>query len=282
MEMGADAAASRVIALRELIAHHDQRYYGLDAPEIPDASYDALWRELQSIEVAFPALVTPDSPTQRISGTPAEMFGSVTHHVPMLSLGNAFEDADIAAFDRRAREALIAQGDLAPDGLLEFGAELKFDGLAVSLRYEDGHLVQAATRGDGSTGEDVTLNIRTIRAIPLKLNPAGLAMPELLEVRGEVLMFRADFEQLNQTQRAKGEREFVNPRNAAAGSLRQLDPRITSQRPLRFFAYGIGTVDDQTRRQLPAKQSELLEWFVSLGLPVGPCRETILGGSGLF
>jgi DNA ligase (NAD+) len=282
MEMCAEAAASRVIALRKLIAHHDQRYYGLDAPEIPDASYDALWSELQSIEVAFPALITPDSPTQRISGAPAEMFGSVTHHVPMLSLGNAFEDADIAAFDRRARDAWLAQGDLAPDELLECGAELKFDGLAVSLRFEDGHLVQAATRGDGSTGEDVTLNIRTIRAIPLKLNPAGLVVPELLEVRGEVLMFRADFEQLNQTQRAKGEREFVNPRNAAAGSLRQLDPKITSQRPLRFFAYGIGTVDNQTRRQLPTTQSELLEWFVSLGLPVGPCRETILGGSKLL
>ena len=282
MEMDDEAAGSRALELRALIAHHDHCYYGLDAPEVPDASYDALWRELQSIEVAFPALITPDSPTQRISGAPAEMFGSVTHHVPMLSLGNAFEDADITAFDRRAREALILQGDLAADGLLEFDAELKFDGLAVSLRYENGHLVQAATRGDGSTGEDVTLNIRTIRAIPLRLTPRTLAAPELLEVRGEVLMFRADFEQLNQTQRAKGEREFVNPRNAAAGSLRQLDPKITSQRPLRFFAYGIGTVDDRTRQQLPPTQSGLLEWFVSLGLPVGPCRETILGSSGLL
>jgi DNA ligase (NAD+) len=280
--MDAEAAESRALALRALIAHHDQCYYGLDAPEISDASYDALWLELQSIEVAFPALITSDSPTQRVSGAPAEMFGSVKHQVPMLSLGNAFEDADIAAFDRRAREALVLQGDLEADGLLEFGAELKFDGLAVSLRYEHGRLVQAATRGDGSTGEDVTLNIRTIRAIPLRLTAGTLAPPEVLEVRGEVLMFRADFERLNQAQRTRGEREFVNPRNAAAGSLRQLDPKITSQRPLRFFAYGIGTVDDRTRQQLPPTQSELLEWFVSLGLPVGPCRETILGCPGLL
>ena len=282
MEMDAEAAASRVLELRTLIAHHDQCYYGSDAPEIPDASYDALWRELQQIEVQFPVLITPDSPTQRISGAPAEGFGSVTHLVPMLSLANAFEDADIAAFDRRAREALIGQGDLAPDGLLEFGAELKFDGLAVSLRYEHGQLVQAATRGDGSTGEDVTLNIRTIRAIPLRLTASPVATPEVLEVRGEVLIFRADFKRLNQVQRAQGEREFVNPRNAAAGSLRQLDPKITAQRPLRFFAYGIGTVDDRTREHLPATQSGMLDWLVDLGLPVGPCREAILGGAGLL
>jgi len=280
--MDAEAAASRVLELRTLIAHHDQCYYGSDAPEIPDAIYDALWRELQQIEVQFPVLITPDSPTQRISGAPAEGFGSVTHLVPMLSLANAFEDADIAAFDRRVREALIGQGDLEPDGLLEFGAELKFDGLAVSLRYEHGQLVQAATRGDGSTGEDVTLNIRTIRAIPLRLTASPVATPEVLEVRGEVLIFRADFKRLNQVQRAQGEREFVNPRNAAAGSLRQLDPKITAQRPLRFFAYGIGTVDDRTREQLPATQSGMLDWLVDLGLPVGPCREGILGGAGLL
>jgi len=282
MEIGAEAAATRVLELRTLIAHHDQCYYGLDAPEIPDASYDAIWRELQAIEVQFPTLISPDSPTQRISGAPSEGFGSVTHQVPMLSLANAFEDADIAAFDRRAREALIGHGKLATDGQIEFGAELKFDGLAVSLRYEHGSLVQAATRGDGSTGEDVTLNIRTIRAIPLRLNPSPLGTPEVLEVRGEVLIFRADFKHLNQVQRAQGEREFVNPRNAAAGSLRQLDPKITSQRPLRFFAYGIGAVDDRTREQLPSTQSGMLNWFVDLGLPVGPCRETILGGAGLL
>ena len=151
MEMDAEAAASRALELRTLIAHHDQCYYGLDAPEIPDASYDALWRELQAIEVQFPALISPDSPTQRISGAPSEGFGSVTHQVPMLSLANAFEDADIAAFDRRTREALIGQGQLETDRQIEFGAELKFDGLAVSLRYENGSLVQAATRGDGIT-----------------------------------------------------------------------------------------------------------------------------------
>ena len=275
-------AALRAVELRTLIAHHDQCYYGLDAPEIPDASYDALWRELQSIEVAFPAFITPDSPTQRIGGAPADGFGTVTHQVPMLSLGNAFEDAEVAAFERRARETLIAQGDLAADERLEFGAELKFDGLAVSLRYEHGRLVQAATRGDGSTGEDVTLNIRTIRAIPLRLTSDTPSIPELLEVRGEVLMFRSDFERLNQTQRKQGEREFANPRNAAAGSLRQLDPKITSLRPLRFFAYGIGTVDATTREQLPSTQSEMLGWLLSLGLPVGPCRETILGAPGLL
>jgi DNA ligase (NAD+) len=282
MEMDAEPARARAVELRALIAHHDHCYYGLDAPEIPDASYDALWRELQAIEVLFPELITPDSPTQRISGAPADGFGPVTHEVPMLSLGNAFEDADIAAFDRRARETLIGQASLVPEGLLEFGAELKFDGLAVSLRYESGQLVQAATRGDGSTGEDVTLNIRTIRAIPLRLAPRDLAIPEVLEVRGEVLMFRADFERLNQTQRAQGEREFVNLRNAAAGSLRQLDPKITAQRPLRFFAYGIGSVDDKTREQLPPTQSELLDWLVRLGLPVGPCRKTISGVPGLL
>ena len=282
MALDAPEAALRVLELRAALAHHDWCYYVLDAPEIPDASYDLLWRELQSIERCYPELVTSDSPTQRVGGAPAQGFGSIEHQVPMLSLGNAFEAGDIEGFDRRARETLMAAGVLGDDTPLVYGAELKFDGLAVSLRYVRGELVQAATRGDGSTGEDVTLNVRTIRSIPLRLTSDLVSIPGVLEVRGEVLMFRADFERLNQRQLELGEREFVNPRNAAAGSLRQLDPAITAQRPLRFFAYGIGAVDDTTRLQLPSAQLDLLEWLSRLGLPVGPCRQAVHGVAGMI
>lgn len=238
------AVAERADALRQLLHHHAHRYYVLDAPEIPDAEYDKLFRELQEIEAAHPDLLTPDSPTQRVGGQALDVFAKVRHRVPMLSIRT---ETDITAagaehFDARVRRELgLKEGDPA----VEYVAELKFDGLALNLRYENGVLVQAATRGDGEIGEDVTQNIRTIGQIPLKL-PADA--PPVLEVRGEVYMRRADFERLNEQQRAKiaqglkNERTYVNPRNAAAGAVRQLDPAVARQRPLSFFAYGWGEV----------------------------------------
>src|SRR5690606_14773544 len=209
-----------------------------------DAEYDRLMAELQALEAAHPEWVTPDSPTQRVGAAPLDHFGSVRHAVRMLSLGNAFEAEDVVAFDDRVAATLMDSGLLAgaaapagPEGVV-YVAEYKFDGLAVSLRYEQGRLVQAATRGDGAQGEDITANIRTLRSVPLRLR--GGEAPAVLEVRGEVLMTRADFARLNEAQTARGDKPFVNPRNAAAGSLRQLDPRITAARPLRFYAYEIG------------------------------------------
>ena len=218
---------SRAEALRKEIAHHNYRYYVLDAPEITDAEYDALFRELEAIEQAHPEWITPDSPTQRVGATPLTELAPVTHRVPMLSLGNAFSEAEVEAFDRRVRETLDAEH-------IEYSCEPKFDGLAVTLAYQDGRFVQGATRGDGYTGEDVSANLRTIRAIPLTLDAKH--PPRLLEVRGEVLMLKRSFAQLNERQSARGERTFVNARNAAAGSLRQLDPKLTAARPLTFFA----------------------------------------------
>ena len=247
----ATQAAQRATELRHEIEQHNVRYYVQDAPKISDADYDALMRELVKLETEHPELVTPESPTQRVGAAPLAAFGSVQHAVPMLSLGNAFEAEDVQAFDRRVSDTLRGAGLLRLDQSPEYFCELKFDGLAISLRYEDGVLVQAATRGDGQTGEDVTANVRTIRVVPLRLKGAA---PRVLEVRGEVLMNRADFERLNRTQAARGEKIFVNPRNAAAGSLRQLDPRITAQRPLRFFAYSWGEVHG-----LPGKQTGLFE-----------------------
>ena len=278
----APAPAERAAQLRVEIEQHNVRYYVHDEPSISDADYDALMRELQAIETAHPELVTPESPTQRVGAAPLAQFGSVRHAVPMLSLGNAFQSEDVEAFDQRVGDTLRSAGLLAPQAAAEYFCELKLDGLAISLRYEDGTLVQAATRGDGQTGEDVTANIRTIRAIPLRLKGN---VPRVLEVRGEVLMNRSDFERLNQAQAARGEKVFVNPRNAAAGSLRQLDPRITAQRPLRFFAYSWGEVHGLPGRQtglfeepapgvrdastLPRdSHSGMLEWLAELGLPV--------------
>ena len=226
--------ATRAAWLRAELERHNHAYYVLDAPTIPDADYDALFRELQDIEAAHPELASADSPTRRVGGKPMAEFGQVTHAVPMLSLNNAFEAAEVEAFDRRCREGLDAE-------LVDYACEPKFDGLAISLRYEHGVFVQGATRGDGTTGEDVTQNLRTIRGIPLRLRGEGV--PARLEVRGEVLMFRADLARLNERQREKGEKEFANPRNAAAGSLRQLDPKVTAQRPLRFFAYAVADAD---------------------------------------
>ncbi len=217
----------RAEQLREQIGQANYEYYALDAPQISDAEYDRLFRELQQLESDYPALADDDSPTRRVGSAPLPGFETVQHATPMLSLNNAFDEAEIIAFDRRIKETLDASGEI------DYAVEPKFDGLAVSLSYESGALVLGATRGDGYAGEDVTTNLRTIRAIPLRL-PRGA--PQMLEVRGEVLMLRRDFEKLNEQQTARGEKIFANPRNAAAGSLRQLDSRITATRRLAFFA----------------------------------------------
>ena len=269
-----DSARKRAEKLRELLARYDYEYYVLDAPSVPDAEYDRLFRELQQLERNDPSLVVAGSPTQRVGGAVSGAFAAVRHSSPMLSLNNAFEDDEVLAFDRRVRERLAEEG--LPVGELRYSAELKYDGVAVSLRYEHGLLAQAATRGDGTTGEDVTANVRTVRAIPLRL--VGIA-PSVLEVRGEVLMYRRDFERLNERQRHAGEREFVNPRNAAAGSLRQLDPAVTAARPLRFFAYGVGEV---AGAGLPDTHSALLDWLAHVGLPVGAERAAVDGPQALL
>ncbi|MDQ1920674.1 NAD-dependent DNA ligase LigA [Massilia pseudoviolaceinigra] len=249
---------------------HIFSYHVQDAPTIPDAEYDRLFRELQALEAAHPEAVSVDSPTYRVGATPLPEFKQVTHSIPMLSLNNGFEDEDIENFDRRAREGLDCEQ-------VEYAAELKFDGLAISLRYENGVFVQAATRGDGATGEDVTANIRTVRAIPLRLH--GDTVPAVLEVRGEVLMYKADFAKLNARQRDAGQKEFANPRNAAAGSLRQLDSRITAQRSLRFFSYGVGALEGA---DMPPSHSALLDWYQTLGLPVSNERAVVTGAQGLI
>mgnify|MGYP003341258396 CR=1 FL=1 len=259
----------RAEALRAQIEQHNYNYYALDRPVIPDAEYDRLFRDLQALEEAHPELVTADSPTQRVGTRPLAEFAQITHRTPMLSLNNAFADDEIVAFDKRVREGLDAEavGD---------AAEPKFDGLAISLIYENGRLATGATRGDGYTGEDVTANLRTIKAIPLKLRTAH--PPALLEVRGEVLMLKAEFERMNRRQREAGEKEFVNPRNAAAGSLRQLDPRITATRRLTFFAYGTGAWPDTGIR----KHSQLLDRLGELGFPVTLERAVVQGVSGML
>jgi DNA ligase (NAD+) len=261
-------AAARAAELRAQLAQHDYRYYVLDDPEVPDAEYDRLMRELRALEAADPTLITPDSPTQRVSGTPSSAFGEVVHRVPMLSLDNAFTEEDLTAFDRRIHERLGLSGEL------EYVAEPKLDGLAVTVIYRDGQLAQAATRGDGVTGEDVTANVRTIRAVPQRLR--GTA-PALLEARGEVFMLLGGFERMNEQARARGEKVFVNPRNAAAGSLRQLDPRITAARPLTAFFYALGALEGAPQ---PAGQLELLTWLRALGLPVSPEVRPVKGVGG--
>ena len=260
---------ARAEELRRQIEAHNHRYYVLDDPSVSDAEYDKLFRELADLEAAHPELATPDSPTQRVGGAPLEEFPQVVHRTPMLSLNNAFAEEDVAGFDRRAREALRRDE-------IEYTAEPKFDGLAISLRYEGGRFVQGATRGDGHAGEDVTANLRTVRAIPLRL--LGAKPPASLDVRGEVIMYKADFERINARQRERGEKEFVNPRNTAAGALRQLDPKMTAERPLRFFAYGVGDAGG-----LPFKRhSEILVWMAEQGLPVSGERATVKGLPGLL
>ncbi len=268
------AATTRVEQLRALLHHHAHRYYVLDAPEIPDAEYDRLFHELQALETAHPALRTPDSPTQRVLGRVLDGFEPVRHAVPMLSIRTETDTTEggAIAFDARVRRELgRAEGDPA----LDYAVELKFDGLAINLRYEDGVLVRAATRGDGETGEDVTQNIRTIGQIPLRLQGAA---PPVLEVRGEVYMRRDDFERLNERQRERGDKTFVNPRNAAAGAVRQLDPAIAAQRPLSFYAYGLGEVRGW---EPPSTHSATLDTLAAHGLPVCADRAVVQGAAGL-
>ena len=270
--------------LRGLLQHHGHQYYVLDAPEVPDAVYDQWFQELQALEAAHPQWRTPDSPTQRVGGKPLDAFASVRHAVPMLSIRTETdtESTGALAFDTRVRKELELTEDAPP---VEFVTELKFDGLAINLRFEGGVLVQATTRGDGEYGEDVTQNIRTIAQIPLKLMASAEAsVPEVLEVRGEVYMRRDDFEALNARQRAriaqgeKGEKTFVNPRNAAAGAVRQLDPAIAAQRPLSFFAYGVGEV----RGTLAVStHMELLLALKAWGFPVAEQSSTALGADAL-
>lgn len=267
-------AASRIDALRRQIEHHNHCYYNLDAPEIPDAEYDRLMQELQRLEAEHPELLSADSPSQRVGGSALERFAPVRHAVPMLSIRTETDttEAGAIAFDARIRRELKLASAAAA---VEYAAELKFDGLAISLRYEQGILVQAATRGDGGVGEDVTQNVRTIGPIPLRLQGVSAAV---LEVRGEIYIRHADFERLNERQRAAGDKPFVNPRNAAAGSIRQLDPSIAERRPLSFYAYSLGAVEGWTT---PATHSAVLDAFIDMGLPVCADRDVVNGAEGL-
>ena len=274
--MSAETYAHRADELRTLLHHHAHRYYVLDDPEVPDAEYDRLFRELQSLEAEHPELLTPDSPTQRVIGKVLAGFTPVRHTVPMLSIRTETDTSPAGAegFDAKVRKELKLAEDAPP---VEYAAELKFDGLAINLRYEAGVLTQATTRGDGETGEDVTQNIRTIGQIPLRLR--GKAPPVVIEVRGEVFMRRDDFERMNERQREKGEKTFINPRNTAAGAVRQLDPALVAKRPLSFFAYGLGDV--QGWSQQPATHSATLDAIEAFGLPVCADRTVALGAAGL-
>ena len=270
-----DTASRRAAELREQLNHHAHLYYVLDAPTLPDAEYDKLYQELQAIEAAHPQLLTPDSPTQRVIGKVLDGFTPVRHAVPMLSIYTETdtEDSGAVAFDDRVRKRLELEESAPP---VEYAAELKFDGLALNLRYEQGLLVQAATRGDGESGEDVTQNIRTIGQIPLRLVGTTAAV---IEVRGEVYMRRDDFEALNERQREKGEKTFVNPRNTAAGAVRQLDPALAAQRPLSFYAYGLGEVQGWAE---PETHAGLMDALAAMGLPVCEHRVVTEGAAGLI
>jgi len=260
------AARVRATNLRKQIEHHNHCYYELDRPEVPDSEYDRLFRDLLELEAQYPELKTPDSPTQRVGGSPLAKFEEVRHGLPMLSLDNALSAEAMADFDRRVRERLGRDGEIA------YTAEPKLDGLAIGLRYVGGVLEQAATRGDGVRGEDVTQNVRTIGSVPLRLS--GHDWPPLLEVRGEIFMPRSGFEALNASQRERGEKTFVNPRNAAAGSLRQLDPKITAERPLAMLCYGLGEVREHPMSETHSGNMRLLEGW---GLPVSPEVELVTG-----
>jgi DNA ligase (NAD+) len=264
-----DEKTQRARELREAIELHNYRYYVLDDPVIPDAEYDRLLAELRDLEAAYPELVTPESPTQRVGAAPAVGFAEVRHAQPMLSLDNAFSDEEVVAFDRRVRERL------ATSGTVRYSAEPKLDGVAISIRYEGGCLVRAATRGDGFVGEDVTHNVRTIASVPLKL--LGKDVPPVLEVRGEIYMPRAGFAEFNARASKAGEKTFVNPRNAAAGSLRQLDPRLTASRPLEIFAYGVGEVSGAP---LPGTHSGVLRRLKEWGIRVNRLIEVVDGAAG--
>ncbi|HSR66167.1 MAG TPA: NAD-dependent DNA ligase LigA [Xanthomonadaceae bacterium] len=270
----ATTPAARIADLRRRIEDANHRYYVLDDPDIPDAEYDRLLRELEALEAAHPDLVDPNSPTARVGAMPSGKFAEVVHAVPMLSLANAFADEEVAEFVARiGRET----GDAEP----AFSVEPKLDGLAISLRYEDGVFVRGATRGDGTTGEDVTANLRTVRTVPLRLRGR---VPRVLEVRGEVYMPKAAFERWNEEARTRGDKPMANPRNGAAGSLRQLDPRVTAQRPLAFYAYALGEVvlDGSVDAKLPPTHSKTLAWLRELGFPVSSEVDTARGADGLL
>ena len=261
---------ARIEQVRNLIRLYDYQYYVLDTPTVSDNEYDGLFRELQALEAENPNLISVDSPTQRVAGEPVKSFNSITHRVAMLSLNNAFGDDELVAFDKRIRDGLgIDQ--------VEYAVEPKFDGLAITLTYENGVFIQGATRGDGYTGEDVSHNLKTIRSIPQRLNIDN--PPKLLEVRGEVLMFKSDFESLNQQQLLRGDKTFANPRNAAAGSLRQLDPNITATRPLSFFCYGLGYGEGVP---VLSTHSACMDYLQSLQLPVSNLRGLVSGVNGLL
>ncbi|MGI9246484.1 MAG: NAD-dependent DNA ligase LigA [Steroidobacteraceae bacterium] len=261
-------AKQRARQLRERIEHHNYRYYVLDDPEVADAQYDALMRELRELEATWPELVDADSPTQRVGGQASREFREVVHALPMLSLDNAFSEQDILDFDRRARERLDVEH-------IDYSAEPKIDGLAITLRYERGRLVQAATRGDGAKGEDVTPNVRAIRSVPIQLR--GTRPPAVLEARGEVFMTRRSFEALNRRGLERGEKTFANPRNAAAGSLRQLDPSVTAERSLDLFFYGVGAIEGWT---VPQRHSEVLAALREFGLRTCPQIDVVAGATG--
>lgn len=273
--MGLDEVEKKIDDLRALIRQYDYQYYVLDAPTVSDSEYDGIFRELSALEAQFPTLITADSPTQRVGGVALKAFDSVTHRMAMLSLNNAFEETELVAFDKRIRETLGIE-------LVEYAVEPKFDGLAITLTYENGIFTQGATRGDGYTGENVTHNLRTIKAIPSRLNTNK--PPKLLEVRGEVLMFKADFQRLNEAQAQKEEKLFANPRNAAAGSLRQLDPNITATRPLSFFAYGLGVIEERANESVLSFNShnQSMDYLESLRFPVSHQRTVVQGVSGLL
>ena len=268
-----ESVPQRIAYLRGEIERHNYQYHTLDAPLITDAEFDAMFRELQTLEMQYPSLVTPDSPTQRVGAAPRQSFTQVVHRSPMLSLNNAFNEEEVRAFDVRTRETLgVAE--------VEYSVEPKFDGLAVTLTYRDRIFVQGATRGDGEVGEDVTQNLRTVRNLPLRLDSGRLAKPiPFIEIRGEVLMFKVDFIELNRQQADKGDKLFANPRNAAAGSLRQLNSRITSSRHLSFLAYGAGAVEGFT---LPDTHAEQLECLQKLSVPVPQERRVVHGLDGLL
>jgi DNA ligase (NAD+) len=271
MKAAPASVQQRVVRLRAEINRHNYRYHVLDDPEVSDAEYDRLLAELRSVEADYPAVVVPDSPTQRVGGAPVAAFAQVRHRVPMLSLDNAFAREDVIAFDRRVRERLETEREIT------YACEPKLDGLAVSLTYRKGLLEVAATRGDGNVGEDVTHNIRTIKSVPLRL--AGKSHPELLEVRGEVFMSIPGFREMNRVASEKGEKTFVNPRNAAAGSLRQLDPKLAASRPLEVFFYGASVIEG---RKMPGHHSEVLAMLRDLGLRTSPESRVVEGVDGLI
>ena len=257
--MEKNAIVAQMRQLIQVLAQHNHAYYVMDQPSIEDSEYDQLFHQLKSLEQQYPDLIQPDSPVSRVGGKPLSKFENITHTVPMLSLGNVFNQDELFAFARRIEERL-------PNQKIEYDVELKFDGLAISLWYENGILIRGVTRGDGETGEVITQNVKTIRNLPKVLSSETIEIPTLLEVRGEVLMPKAGFEKLNAENEAKGEKTFANPRNAAAGSLRQLDPNVAASRPLAFYAYGIAQCEPPHGQNT---MSESLEWLTQFGFAVG-------------